>query len=594
VRFSLLYEHQLPRPWEAGAEHRLLQEALAQVELADRLGYDAVWAVEHHFLEEHAHSSAPGVFLAAASQRTKRIRLGFGVLPLPSGYQHPARVAETAATLDLVSDGRVELGTGEGSTGAELAAFGVDRANARAQWTEAIGTVARMMVETPFAGADGEHLTMPPRNVVPKPLQQPHPPLWVAATKREAIRRAAEHGLGALSLTFVDPEEAKPWVEEYYDTITSERCIPAGFAVNPNIALALPMMVHADEAQAIERGIDGAHFFAYARGHYEAFGEHQPGRTSIWDDFQARRDDAGLARSAIAADGAQLGVKILNNGLASLRGAIGTPAQVRELIGRYEQAGVDELVLCVQTGKTTHNDIMEALELFAAEVMPEFAPRRAAREEAKRARLGDAPRRALERRAPRKTVARGYAFKADDNGAGGQATAGPAAAPAPGAGAGAVAATRRAPQATVAALRRTIETRGEQAFQSFVRRSGDERLARTAGSGPGLKVLFAGMERQFVAEHAAGFTGDIQYDLRAADGTLRSWTVSIDGARATARPGAADAPKLTLTLAVADFVRIAGRDLDPIKAVLTGRLELAGDFSVAMRLGEMFGQPSGF
>jgi alkanesulfonate monooxygenase SsuD/methylene tetrahydromethanopterin reductase-like flavin-dependent oxidoreductase (luciferase family)/putative sterol carrier protein len=590
VRFSLLYEHQLPRPWEAGAEHRLLREALAQVELADRLGFDAVWAAEHHFLEEHAHSSAPGVFLAAASQRTKNIRLGFGVLPLPLGYQHPARVAETAATLDLVSGGRVELGTGEGSTGAELAGFGVDRATAHAQWTEAIETVARMMAETPFAGADGDHLKMPPRNVVPKPLQQPHPPLWVAATRRETIRLAAEKGIGALSMTFADPEEAKAWVDEYYDIITSDRCVPAGFDINPNIALALPMMVHADEAQAIERGIDGAHFFAYARGHYEVFGEHQPGRTSIWDEFLARREDVGFSRSAITADGKPLGMKILNNGLASLRGAIGTPAQVRELIGRYEAAGVDELLLCVQTGKTTHNDIMEALALFAAEVMPEFAQRRPARDAAKRERLGDAPGRALGRRGPRRTVARGYAFGAEASGADEQATAVPAPVPAP----GVVATTRRAPGATVAALRRTLERRGEQAFQAFVRRSGDERLARTAGSAAGLKVLFAGMERQFVAERAGGFTGDIQYTLRAADGTLRPWTVTIDGPRATARPGASETAKLTLTLSVADFVRVAGRDLDPIKAVLTGRLELAGDFAVAMRLGEMFGQPGPF
>jgi alkanesulfonate monooxygenase SsuD/methylene tetrahydromethanopterin reductase-like flavin-dependent oxidoreductase (luciferase family)/putative sterol carrier protein len=589
VRFSLLYEHQLPRPWDAGAEHRLLQEALAQVELADRLGFDAVWAAEHHFLEEHAHSSAPSVFLAAASQRTKNIRLGFGVLPLAPGYQHPARVAEAAATLDLISDGRVELGTGEGSTGAELAGFGVDRASVRAQWGEAIATVAQMMVETPFAGADGDHIKMPPRNVVPKPLQQPHPPLWVAATKRESIRLAAEQGIGALNFTFVDPEETKGWVDEYYDIITSDRCVPAGFAINPNIAVALPMMIHADEAEAIERGIDGAHFFAYARGYYEAFGEHEPGRTSIWDEFLARRDDAGLARSAIAADGAPLNVKILNNGLASLRGAIGSPDQIRELIGRYEQAGVDELMLCVQTGKTTHNDIMEALELFAAEVMPEFAQRRPAREEAKRELLGDAPRRALERRAPRKAVARGYVFKAGASGGEGHAAAA-VPVPAP----GAIAGTRRVPKATVVALRRAMEARGEQLFQSFVRRSGDERLARTAGSAAGLKVLFAGMERQFVAERAAGFTGDIQYDLRAADGTLRSWTVTVDGDRAVARPGASDAAKLTLTLSVADFVRIAGRDLDPIKAVLTGRLELAGDFSVAMRLGEMFGQPPPF
>src|SRR5215813_10052351 len=128
----MFYEHQLPRPWDAGAEHQLFQDALAQVELADRLGIEYVWAVEHHFLEEYSHSSASDVFLAAASQRTKRIRLGLGILPLPPGFQHPARVAETVATLDLVSDGRVEFGTGETSSGAELEGFGVDRETKRA------------------------------------------------------------------------------------------------------------------------------------------------------------------------------------------------------------------------------------------------------------------------------------------------------------------------------------------------------------------------------------------------------------------------------------------------------------------------------
>src|SRR4051794_35703317 len=178
MRFSLLYELQQPRPWARDGEQRLLAEALEQVELADRLGFDTVWAAEHHFLEEFSHSSAPGVFLAAASQRTDTIRLGFGVVPLPPGYQHPARVAETAATLDLLSGGRVELGTGETSSGAELAGFGIDRQTRRAQWGEAIDVVARMMVETPFAGADGDHIKMPARNVVPKPQQKPHPPLW--------------------------------------------------------------------------------------------------------------------------------------------------------------------------------------------------------------------------------------------------------------------------------------------------------------------------------------------------------------------------------------------------------------------------------
>jgi putative sterol carrier protein len=149
-----------------------------------------------------------------------------------------------------------------------------------------------------------------------------------------------------------------------------------------------------------------------------------------------------------------------------------------------------------------------------------------------------------------------------------------------------------APRAAFASLRRNVESRGERAFQAFVGRSDDRRLERTVGSGAGLKLIFAGMERQFVPEHAAGFSGDIQYNLRADDGAVRAWTVAIADGRAVARPGASPDAKLTITLALADFARIAARELDPVKAVLTGRLELAGDFAVAMRLGEMFGQPS--
>lgn len=577
MRFSLLYEHQLPRPWAADSEHRLLKEALAQVELADRLGYDTVWQGEHHFLEEYSHSSASGVFLGAVAARTKNIRLGFGALPLPPGYQHPARVAEAAATLDLLSDGRVELGTGETSSGAELGGFGVERAHTRAQWAEALALAARMMVEEPFAGADGPTLTMPPRNVVPKPLQRPHPPLWVAGSSRETIRLAAESGLGALSLAFVEPEDAKAWVDEYYDIVISDRCEPAGFAINPNIAFALPMMVHDDETEAIERGIDGAHFLGFALGHYNAFGKHRPGWTSIWDDFLARREDVGFARSIVGAGHEPLSVKILQQGLASLRGAIGTPDQVRELVRRYEDAGVDELIFVLQSGKTEHPHIVEALELFARDVMPEFAARRPALEAAKRERLGDAPRRALARRPADRPVDRAYGFAAGDDGAAPQAAS--------------VADDRRPRPERGAALRRTLAEKAEQGFQAFVHRASDRWLEQTVGSGAGLRTVFGQMERQFLPERAAGFTGDIQYDLRASDGAVRSWTVTIDDRAARARPGASDDPKLTLKLTLADFARLVGRDLDPVKALLTGRLDLEGDFAVAARLGEMFGQP---
>ncbi|MHB8221056.1 MAG: LLM class flavin-dependent oxidoreductase [Acidimicrobiales bacterium] len=409
MRFGIFYEHQLPRPWDPQSEHRLLKDALEQVELADRLGIDYVWEVEHHFLEEYSHSSAPEVFLAAASQRTSRIRLGHGIVQLPPGFNHPARVAERIATLDLVSDGRVDFGTGESSSQMELGGFGVDRETKRAQWAEALDVVTRMMVEEPFAGHDGEFVSVPPRNVIPKPLQRPHPPLWVACSRRETIHLAATKGIGALSFAFVEPEEAKQWVDDYDATVASDACVPAGFAVNPAVACVVPFMCHHDEEVAIQRGLDGGHFFGYSLAHYYVFGTHRPGRTVVWDEFEANRSAYGFDRDIAARTGQPLGAQLLEEGgLGALRGAIGTPGQIRELVGRYEAAGVDQLIFVSQAGRNRHEHICESLELFAAEVLPEFAETAAERERDHRERLGEAIDAALARRAPPRSAPDGY------------------------------------------------------------------------------------------------------------------------------------------------------------------------------------------
>jgi alkanesulfonate monooxygenase SsuD/methylene tetrahydromethanopterin reductase-like flavin-dependent oxidoreductase (luciferase family) len=400
VKFGIFYEHQLPRPWQDDSEHRLLTDALEQIELADRLGIDYLWEVEHHFLDEYSHSSAPEVFLAACSQRTSRIRLGHGIVQLPFNFNHTARVAERIATLDLLSDGRVEFGTGEASSEAELGGFLIDRAEKRDQWTEALDAVTRMFVEEPFAGYEGRFFRMPVRNVVPKPLQRPHPPLWVACTRRETIHLAATKGIGALSFSFVEPAEAKAWVDDYYETIASEDCVPGGFAVNPNVAVVLPMMCHADEETAIERGLDGAHFFGYSLGHHYVFGSHRPGRTNLWDEFEERRDLFGFRRQTAAQTGQPLGAQLFEQGLGALRGAIGTPEQVRELLRGYEQAGVDQVIFVSQAGHNRHEHICESLELFAREVLPEFAEGEPERERAKLERLAPAIDTALARRDP--------------------------------------------------------------------------------------------------------------------------------------------------------------------------------------------------
>jgi alkanesulfonate monooxygenase SsuD/methylene tetrahydromethanopterin reductase-like flavin-dependent oxidoreductase (luciferase family) len=389
VKIGLFYEHQLPRPWHDDSEARLVRDALQQCELADRLGIHYVWEVEHHFLEEYSHSSAPEVFLAAVSQRTERIRLGHGIVQTPPPFNHPARVAERIAMLDLVSAGRADFGSGESSSEAELGGFGIDAAEKRAMWEEGLRVALRCLTERPFTGHTGRYVTMPPRNVVPKPVQKPHPPVWVACSRRETIHLAAQKGIGALAFAFINPEEAQHWIADYYDTLASE-CVPIGDAVNANVACVTTFMCHDDENEAIARGLEGANFFGYSLAHYYVFGNHQPGVTDVWGEYRARRSEQGYAPEAVEAsmtEGERLGAQIVQQeGFFGLRGAIGTPAQVRDYLRRYEEAGVDQVILCAQSGRNRHEHIMESLELFGRDVLPEFVERdeRAQREKAER------------------------------------------------------------------------------------------------------------------------------------------------------------------------------------------------------------------
>lgn len=376
MKFGLFYEHQIPRPWQDGAEHKLFQDALAQVELADRIGFDYIWEVEHHFLEEYSHSSAPEVFLAACSQRTSQIRLGHGIVLMPPGYNHPARVAERIATLDLVSNGRVEWGTGESASHIELGGFNVDPKCKREMWAESTRETAKMMVQSPYAGYEGQYFSMPPRNVVPKPLQSPHPPPWVACSSRDSLRHAARYGLGALTFAFVDANEAKFWVEEYYEIFEKE-CEPLTQRVNPNIAMVSGFSCHDDEDTAVARGLDGLRFFRFALAHYYHNGSQIPGETDIWQLYRQTAQDPAEARAGI-----------------------GTPDQIREHLEIMENAGVDQVVFIQQAGANRHEDIIESLELFAERVLPDFKERDALQVTRKNERLAKVIEAAEKRKPP--------------------------------------------------------------------------------------------------------------------------------------------------------------------------------------------------
>ncbi len=349
MKFGIFYEHQLPREWEETSEHQLIKDSLAQIELADELGFDYAWEVEHHFLEEYSHSSAPEVFLAAASQRTKNIRLGHGIIQLTTN--HPARVAERVATLDLVSDGRVELGLGEGASVTELHPFNLRFRDKREVWEDAVRCMMPMFWNHGWE-YDGKYFKFPKRAVVPKPLQKPHPPLWVACSQLETIKYAAHRGMGALCFKFVSLESSRAWVNAYYNTYLNHLEKLADYKTNPNIAVVAGFMCADTDEEAWEKA-DGWTFFQFALQLYGKEGPFEPGSVNFWERYQEwKKTPAGQHRT-----GSEL---------------IGSPDTIRQRLQDLADTNVDQVILLAQAGKNTHQDICDSLVLFAREVMPEF------------------------------------------------------------------------------------------------------------------------------------------------------------------------------------------------------------------------------
>jgi alkanesulfonate monooxygenase SsuD/methylene tetrahydromethanopterin reductase-like flavin-dependent oxidoreductase (luciferase family) len=359
MKFGIFYELQLPRPWGADSERMLYQNALAQVELADKLGYDTAWQVEHHFLEEYSHSPQPEVFLAAASQRTKRIRLGHGIVQLTTN--HPARVAEKIACLDLVSNGRVEFGTGEGASITELGPFDRPMDEKRAIWEDAMRCIIPMFKDGGWQ-YDGPYFKFPLRQVLPKPVQKPHPPLWVACSQLETIEMAGRRGIGALGFQFLSAEMAHAWVHAYYNAFTKRQEKLADYVANPNIAMVSYFMCAETDEEARRRA-DGVTFFQFSLAYYSgAKGRERapPGTVSLWDEYNAWKSaNPDAVRRALSG------------------GLIGSPETIRRKLRKFEASNVDQIILLNQAGKNAHPHICESLELFAKEVMPEFHGREA-------------------------------------------------------------------------------------------------------------------------------------------------------------------------------------------------------------------------
>jgi alkanesulfonate monooxygenase SsuD/methylene tetrahydromethanopterin reductase-like flavin-dependent oxidoreductase (luciferase family) len=355
VKFSLLFEMQIAEASPA-AEQQVFHDAVAQAELADRLGYHCAWAVEHHGLQRYSHSSAPEVFLSFVAARTRRIRIGHGVTLLPFAYNHPIRVAERIAALDILSQGRVNFGTGKSSSQVEQRAFQVDATTLTAQWEEALRMVVQMWRTGEFQYQRGA-FSIPATPILPKPVQEPHPPLFTACTSPGSAQRAGHLGLGALCFSQGTFEEIGQQVSAYRDAAAAAE--PIGVEATRHFACAPAALVLPDDREACRYGFRGARFFGTALDHY--YKTWQPGAIlTASTEFLPEE----MLKAAMA---------LRNRDDGSYKMICGAPSFAREQVQRFVALGVDELILVMQMGTVPSELVLESIKTFGEQVLPHFA-----------------------------------------------------------------------------------------------------------------------------------------------------------------------------------------------------------------------------
>jgi alkanesulfonate monooxygenase SsuD/methylene tetrahydromethanopterin reductase-like flavin-dependent oxidoreductase (luciferase family) len=368
MKFALFYEIPVARPWTPGKEHEAYKNTLEQAILGDKVGFHAFWTVEHHFLEEYSHCSNPEVLYGAVAARTENIRIGYGVRLLPKPYNHPIRTAESVAVLDLISDGRVDFGTGRSSTRAELEGFDIDPDETREQWREALQHIVGAWTNDEYQ-ADGKYWKMgAPRRVLPKPYQQPHPPIFGATSSPGGHKEMGQRGIGLCSFTVgLPPEELAKNIDLYREGL-KECEKPAGAFLNDTAATFTMVHCAPTTAEATEVAKEsfewypryGGGLIASVAEWMEEKGETELGTYQYTSDALKHRREGNL--SAISID------YLRDSGSAIL----GDPDTCIAAAKRYEAVGCDMLLCLVNPLKIPHEQVMQSIELMGKYVLPEF------------------------------------------------------------------------------------------------------------------------------------------------------------------------------------------------------------------------------
>jgi alkanesulfonate monooxygenase SsuD/methylene tetrahydromethanopterin reductase-like flavin-dependent oxidoreductase (luciferase family) len=369
MKFSLVFEAQLSNPTRE-REHRVLHECVEQSVFAEAVGFDRVWAVEHHSLKYYAHMSAPEIFLTWVAAKTSRVRIGHGVVCMPFGYNHPVRVGERVAMLDALSGGRIDVGGGRGASLQEMSLVGVDPDDTYPQLYESLCMLAHMWDDDEFEWHG--LLDIEPHPILPRPVQEPHPPLYMACTKHDTVKLAGEWGVGSLVLGFAGPDEVAVNRKIYDDTIatrTGEQFVSS--VTNEWFSALCPTIVLDDRLDAQRVGFRGQRFFAESIAHWYGRGP-LPQEAELED-----ADNAGALARAEEAFVAYLheakipiGPEMTQN--YKLDQAYGDTHDAIEYTQRLVDAGADEVMCLMQMGTVPHEACMETIRQWGETVIPYF------------------------------------------------------------------------------------------------------------------------------------------------------------------------------------------------------------------------------
>jgi alkanesulfonate monooxygenase SsuD/methylene tetrahydromethanopterin reductase-like flavin-dependent oxidoreductase (luciferase family) len=367
MKFSLFYEIPVPRPWDSRSEHRAFKNVIEQAVFAEQMGFHAMWTVEHHFLEEFSHCSNPEVLYGAVAARTTTLRLGYGVRLAPQPYNHPVRTAESVAVLDLISDGRVYFGTGRSATRTELEGFGIDPQQTRDMWLESIQHTVGCWTNDEYE-FDGRYWKMPRRRVVPKPLQQPHPPMFAATGSIDGHEMMGELGLGLCSFSIgTSMEHLAERVDKYRAGF--RRCeTPLASFKNEHVVAFTMVNCAARKEDSYAASRDAYEW--YARASADSL-------TELSDWVEGRSGDLGTYsytdKIRTAVRGGSKEVALSFDAMMGKNSVIsGDPDEVILRARQYEQAGVDQLLCLMNPHDIPHENVMQTIELMGKYVLPEF------------------------------------------------------------------------------------------------------------------------------------------------------------------------------------------------------------------------------